>query len=291
MHCETRVVDNRVFLLGLDMMYRAAIKKHERDELLFAARATAETLSVAPADVPIEGYYGEDENLTEYFRTMRALQIVPKSRKPELASHDGYARLKQVTGSPIFGPLGDQDSILPAGDDCLAVALGETFPSWNIPTITDKAYQVAVSSDEFSLVALAALSRDPVVIAALRESVVLYAMLVGGCGFIEEPRYVWQVDDEISSRAKRFVAQFNDLFSESLPTPDAQNAEAFWIEYTSSEVLGRCVRIGFDDSVQPVRQYHWAIDRDRQYQILVKDFWDTDIWTTARYREAQEQDM
>src|SRR5690349_8990226 len=68
MKTERRVVNNRVFLLGLDELYREAMKRHERDELRRCARETASSLSVDPADVPIEGYYSEDERLTEYFR-------------------------------------------------------------------------------------------------------------------------------------------------------------------------------------------------------------------------------
>jgi len=60
------VVDDRVFLLGLDQLYREAMKWHERGELLTCARRVAATLGVSPADVPIEGYYGEDEDLAEY---------------------------------------------------------------------------------------------------------------------------------------------------------------------------------------------------------------------------------
>jgi len=59
------VVDNRVFLLGLDKLYRDAMKRHERGELLACARRVAAPLHETPADVPVEGYYAEDEQLTE----------------------------------------------------------------------------------------------------------------------------------------------------------------------------------------------------------------------------------
>jgi hypothetical protein len=68
---ETRVVDDRTFLLGLDELYRSAMKKHERDELLGCARTLSTALGIAPADVPVEGYYSEDEMLSEYFRRMQ----------------------------------------------------------------------------------------------------------------------------------------------------------------------------------------------------------------------------
>lgn len=283
MKTERRVVNNRVFLLGLDELYREAIKQHERVELLRCAKEITSTLSVAPADVPIEGYYTEDEQLTEYFRLVRGLQKVPKHRESEVGSIDGYKRLKQVTESPIFGPPFDGNYLLSVGEDSLSVALKRTFPEWNIENLTNTAYQCALDTDDFSLVALAALSRDSIVLAALRESVVLYAMAVGGSAIIPDPKYTWQVDDVVESRARRFVEAFNQLFDECLPTPSHDNAQTFWRACKEWKIVGRCVRIGFDDSVLPINHYHWAIDRDSKHKLIVKDFWDSEIWTTQRY--------
>ena len=106
-----RIVDNRVFLIKLDFIYRELMKKHERDELLQCARETAKVLSVAPANVPIEGYYVEDEQLTEYFRLMRALQQLRNDRETEVDSVDGFKRLKQVTESGLYGPPAKDDSL------------------------------------------------------------------------------------------------------------------------------------------------------------------------------------
>jgi hypothetical protein len=284
---ETRIVDNRVFLLGLDELYRETMKQHERGELLCCAQRLAADLELAPADVSIEGYYSEDERLTEYFRLMRALQEAPKSCEQAIRSIGAYQRLKQVTESRIFGAPFDGDSLLTVGKDSLSVALGKTFPEWNIETIVDAAYQCALDSDDFSLVALAALSRDPVVLTALRESVVLYAMAVDACAVMPNPEYIWQVDDLIESRGRRFVETFNELFDDSLPQPKQDNADVFWRACKEWKIVGRCVRIGFDDRVRPINHYHWAIDRAK-YSLIVKDFWDTEVWTTERYRELSD---
>jgi hypothetical protein len=287
MKADLRVVNNRVFLLGLDELYREAMKRHERDELLRCAKETASALSVAPAEVPIEGYYTEDEQLTEYFRLIRALQHVPRGLESEVADLVSFRRLRQVTESSIFGPPFN-GFLLSVGEDTLSVALKKTFPEWTVKNITDTAYACASASSDFSLVALAALSRDAVVLAALRESVVLYAMAVGGSAMRNEPEYVWEVDEIIRQRAVKFVETFNNLFGERLPYPSPANADDYWMASSAWKVIGRCVRIGFDDSVRPVRQYHWAIDRDAKYRPIVKEFWDTEIWTTARYRAEQE---
>src|SRR5262245_26915732 len=98
-----RVVDNRVFLLGLDAVYRKAMKRHEGDELLGCARVTAEALGVPPADGPVEGYYTETPQLTEYFRLRRALQGIKNSRAPTVDHLAQFRRLKQVCESGLFG--------------------------------------------------------------------------------------------------------------------------------------------------------------------------------------------
>jgi hypothetical protein len=288
MKTDRRIVNNRVFLLGLDELSRETMKRHERDELLRCARETASSLSVGPADVPIEGYYSEDERLTEYFRLVRSLQQVPKGRESEVAGLTGFKRLKQVTESPIFGPPFSGRFLLSAGEDALSVALKKTFPKWTVENLMNAAYECAADSPDFSLVALAALSRDAVVLAALRESVVLYAMAVAGCKAVpSEPEYVWKVDEIIQQRAAQFVETFNNLFGEHLPRPSPENAKAFWIASSEWKLIGRCVRIGFDDSARPIRHYHWAIDRNAEYRPVVNEFWDAEIWTTARYRGEQ----
>jgi hypothetical protein len=289
MKTERRVVNNRVFLLGLDELYREAMKRHEREELLRCARDTAGALSVAPADVPIEGYYSEDEQLTEYFRLLRALQQVPNGRESEVVGLTGFMRLRQVTESPIFGSPFRGQYLLPAGRDALTVALEKTFPDWTVKNLTSAAFECAAESSDFSLVALASLSRDPVALAALRESVVLYAMVAPGCGGMpREPEYVWQVDELIRQRAAQFVETFNAMFGDCLPRPCPENAKAFWMVSSEWKVIGRCVRLGFDPGLEPIRHYHWAIDRDTSFSPIVTEFWDTVIWTTDRYREDQE---
>jgi hypothetical protein len=288
MRIERLVVDNRVFLLGLDELYRESMKTHERSELLICARETADALSVAPADVPIEGYYTEDAGLTEYFRLVRALQTVSSDRSAEVADLQGFQRLRQVTASRIFGKASGS-GLLPSGKDALTIAMEIMLPDWSIDILTQAAYEYALSSDDYSLVALAALSRDPVVLAALRESVVLYAMCMAGCS--AEPvqyEYVWAVDDVIQSRATHFVQEFNQLFNESLPLPTAENAKTFWNAADESKLVGRCVRIGFNDASQPIKHYHWAIDYNESDKLVVKDFWDSELWTTARYRQAND---
>jgi len=281
---EKRVVDNRVFLVGLDQLYRAAMKSHERSELLKCVKQVADDLSIVPADVPVEGYYTEDESLTTYFRYVRALQAASIERESEIRHDQAYRRIREVTDSPIFGVPLDIGQLLNQGQDALFNALVATRNDWSVDAITLHAFESASASAEYSLVALAALAQDPIVLAALRESVVLYAAVM--CrGRPPTPRYQWSVDPVVEQRAQQFVDEFNCLFNENLPQPCRKNASAFWNACDLHGLLGRCVRIGSDNSTTPTRNYHWAVDQNESGGLDVSDFWDTDLWTTARYRK------
>ncbi len=286
MNAERRIVDNRVFLLGLDELYRAAIKAHEKTELLQCAVLLARDLSLTPADAPVEGYYSEDDELTSYFRLMRSLQNEPESRRTEIRHVEAYDRLQAVTESPIFGVPSDSDRLLRQGRNALYYALETLGEDFSIEKITNTAYDIAAGSDEVSLVALAALARDPVVIAALGESVVLYSA-VYVIGIPEPVQYDWQVEPVVEARAQQFVDEFNKLFGESLPRPCADNAARFGDACSMEQALGRCVRIAVDNPVSPTRHYHWAIDFGEDDTLEVTDFWDTRLWTTAGYRKER----
>ena len=282
---ERREVDDRVFLLGLDHLYREAMKSAEVDELLGCARKTASALSIQPKSVPVEGYYTESPELTEYFRIMRTLQDADGSRMDRVEGLPEYQRLVEVTSSPIFGVSTDIGNLLPQGRDALGQALADLAPSnWKLASLVNRAHEVSMESGDFSLVGLAAFAQDPVVLTATRESVVLYALPVAGSARRpRKPYYVWSVDPELARRASQFVDVVNELLSEDLPTPDAQYADRYWLAAERNDVLGRCVRIGYDGP----SHYHWAIAPGLAGRLQVKDFWDSELWTTARYRSSK----
>jgi len=279
------VVDDRTFLFGLEELYRTGMKEHERTELLAAARELARKLGVAPSDAPVEGYYAENADLAEYFRLMRGLQNVTSEAKATVASMHDYQRLLEVLSSPIFGEAVFEGKLLPRGRDSMSRAMKAT-KDWNVNTLTVVAHRFASESDDYSLAGLACLTKDPVVIAALRESVVLYAEpMTLGVGPL--PVYLWRVSPEIAKRAQRFVTTFNALFKEEMPAPTAENADYFGAAALKrSRMGGRCARLGQNDMVPP-KFYHWAIYSAPTGQLAVHDFWHKDLWTTARYSAAQ----
>ena len=126
------------------------------------------------------------------------------------------------------------------------------------------------------------------VLTATRESVVLYARAIVGSARTK-PRYTWEVDKDLSEAAARFVETFNKLFGDQLPAPKKGHAADYWQACRNNSILGRCVRIGSDDSKQPVIHYHWAV---YQEEIpTVHEFWHPQIWTTERYRSVLEENI
>jgi len=283
---ELRVITDRILLLALDQLYRRRMKLHEANELLGCAETVTRALGLEPRPVPVEGYYTESKELSRYFTLMRGLQTAPASDRSRLGDLSEFRRLLQVASSPMFGTPTEDGYLLPTGRDPLYWALRGLQPAdCTVPEITGRAYREAMArKDDCSLVGLAALSGDAVVLTALRESVVLYAAVEYlSVQFPSVPQYVWNVSPVVAERAERFVQAFFDLFDDQLPSPHPDHAEVFWDAYEEDDLLGRCVRIAVDDSRLPERHYHWAIRRGSEEDLVVHDFWEDEIWTTERY--------
>jgi len=280
------VVDNRTIVIGLDKLYRDAMKLFEIERLLPSARTVARKLSVTQAEVPVEGYYTENIQLTEYFKLMRTLQEVPLDRRAEVDHLSEFQLLLRVTSSPLYGRPVHSPYLFPSRGDALYDALTASKPNdWSVSYLVSASYEAAVKNDDYSLVGLAALMKDAVAMTALRESVVLYVLAALGAP-LEEIEYIyeWQVDEHIQEAANRFISTFNDLVPNAIREAIPENAEYFHNACSDNEITGRCVRIGYDDSYTPFRHYHWAVCIG-QTGLEVDDFWSEEIWTTDSYRK------
>jgi hypothetical protein len=286
-HVEERVVDDQLFVLGLDELYREAMKPRERGELRACAAKVMARLSVAPANVPIEGYYGEDAELAAYFRAFRALQGEGIERRREVAGMPEFERLLSVASAPLYGVPLEIGKLLPQGRDPLTTAMQKVPVPWTVTALVSRAGDEAESGDDCSLVGIAARTRDPVLVTAVRESVVLYAATL--CTAMPtQPRYEWRVSPAIEAAARRFVETFRALFPDTtdaeFPIPEASAVETYWGAGKNSKPLGRCVRIATDDLGN---SYHWAIRLEGD-EFAVHDFWTNDVWTTDRYRQKMK---
>lgn len=289
------VVDNRVLVLGIDEIYRKYMKEFESAFLLPQVEVIAAKLEVSEANVPIEGYYGELETLTRYFKLMRALQGVSESSEPLVRDLPEFEKIWEVTNSPIFGKPVRNGMLLPQGRDPLSQALKDTKESgWEAQKIISEAYKVVMDSNDFSLVGLAIRLKDSIAITALRESVILYAEKFE-MGFYQGPKieYIWKVDDEFAEIASRFIEEFNGLLPKDsyirngIPKAERQNAGQFYSSFVKNETLGRCANLGHDRS-SPKQYYHWAITQ-QDNELVLDEFWDTELWTTENYKSRQEQ--
>jgi hypothetical protein len=287
MHYEDRLIDNYLFLLGLDHLYRETMKQHESGELLECARQVLQALKLRPDTVPVEGYYHVTSELTEYFLSIRSLQKLNQDRLPTIAKLPEFQRLNQVLGSPIFGIAVPSAHLFPLIKDPLTMALEKTYPDWTVPNLTASAHAIAQNGKDISLVGLGAWVKNEMMLAALRESIVLYAGIMEMAAMHPpKPRYIWQVDKELAERANLFIETFNRLMKENIPRANPQNAQAYWEAGDQKSIIGRCVRLGGDNSVSPTRYYHWAIRRSHGDSLMVHEFWHHEVWTTERYRNA-----
>lgn len=308
-----RVVDDRVLLLGLDQHYREAMKLFEAKVLLGCAEKVAAQLGVGEANVPLEGYYSEPiPGLARYFRLMRALQEVTEEAGDAVRGTPDLERILQITGSALYGrpqfERNDEMKLLPTGRDPLSQAMfnAKFEPDlWTVPFLAAKAKDCALEYDDISLVGLAARAGDAVVLAALRESVVLYAEKIVTLGGVPEYEYVWRVDPALAVQANRFIELFNRLvasanaplhekswqefgFRASRPIPSATAASAahFYDCFEDNEIAGRCVHLG--TRLDTKQMYHWAIRIAKgRGGLEAHDFWHDEMWSTARYRGAQ----
>lgn len=280
-HAGPAVVDNRVLVLGLNALYRKAMKVYEADTLLPCAQQVAQALNVPPAQVPVEGYYTESRDLETYFRYMRALQDVPDTYTSRVNHLAEFRLLQAVTQSSLYGHSIPNGTLLPTSRDPLGQALKDNIPRWDVATLVPAAHAIALEWNDGSLVGLAARLQDAVALAATRESVVLYAEVMT-FGVSGTPRCEWRVDDALAEAANRFIETFNRFVPQASPAACADNAEAFYEAYADDDLVGRCVRLGKTDDGQ---NYHWAICLNRDLTPRVDTFWSNNLWTTARYRE------
>jgi hypothetical protein len=198
-----------------------------------------------------------------------------------------YQRLLELASSPHLGSPAGTDALLPVARDPLSAALLATRPNWSVSGLVEAAAQEAERSDDYSLVGLAARTRDAVLLTAVRETVVLYAEVVLAIGLpdLRKDEYVWRVSPKLAELAKRFVSAANAQLHAQLPSVEAASAEVYWSAYTRNDIAGRCVRLGYADRDKKPQHYHWAI-RQHGDAMQVEDFWDLSQWTTGMYRQV-----
>ena len=290
METIVRTVDDRTLVLGLDQMYRDEMKALESNELLECVREVVATLKTTPSQqIPVEGYYWESERLTEYFYGMRHLQDLPENRRPEVDSLNSFQKLSKVASSRIYGVPVASEVLLPRSRTSLEQVL-EALPGSesllkeiSVESIIQQGKEIAGRNQDGSFVGLALQTGDPVVVAACRESVVLYND-VAFMAAAREPTYVyeWNVSPALEKLTQQFVLHLEEATGIRLPIPGPETAGSYSYAGEANEIQGRCVALAQHPSLG---WYHWAIYYDRDLKRdEIQAFWSKKLWTTKLYK-------
>ena len=281
------IVGDFELILGLDSFYRNKMKKYE-EKLLPLIREILNKLNKSPEKFLVEGYYYETEKLTEYFNCIKTLKQVPIIHQKKIKKLPGYKKIIQLYCSGLYGEYKFDKNILPTVKDAIYYTL-ETLPvnKWNKDNILDTAYEIIKDTNNYSIINLGIILKNPVIITALRESVVLYSEFI--CTGAPPPiiyihKYIWNVSKNIENMANIIIEIFNGICPYKIPEAIESNAELYYYEYTENKIDSRCVRIGFDDLSN--KNYHWAIKNIKNMANKYKfiDFWDSELWTTEKLK-------
>lgn len=274
------VVDDRAFVIGLSEMFREEMKTYEVTTLLPLAETACKALDLSPVMIPIEGYYTESVELERYFRLIRALQLADIREAPPGFGKDAIYRLHEVLTSPAMGRVEDSDRILSRTTSPLGEALC-ILSNWSIDGLSRQAAQL-VGTEDAGLIAVAATAGDPVALCVARESMALVADVE--LADTEVPEFVWAVSERVAEVAGRFVSVLAETTGIVLPEPAAASSRPYGQAARDAELVGRCILIG-ERFGNPYPYYHWYID-SHDGQLTVKDFWSSNVWTTADLRHT-----
>lgn len=273
------VVDDCTLVVGLSELFRQEMKIYEVANLLPLAEEACKALDLAPAAVPVEGYYTESSELEKYFRLIRALQDSEARELSPLTARDAIFQLREVLTSRAMGRVESNDRLLPRTSSPLGEAL-QILSTWTIDGLCEEA-QKLVRKDDFGLLAVAAAAGDPVGLCAARESMALMADVE--LAEMQVPEFEWGVSQNVAEVASRFVSALAETTRITLPEPAPPSAHLYGQAARDAELIGRCILIG-EQFGNPYSYYHWYIDL-RDDQLTVKDFWSSNRWTTADLRQ------
>jgi hypothetical protein len=292
------IVGDFELILALDAFYRHRMQKYETEDLLPLVIEIFQKLGISPDKFPIEGYYYESEKLESYFNYIKTFQQVSIKHKEDLQNMLGYKKLTELYCSGLYGKYEYKDNILPQVKDPVYYAMESlSTEKWNVKNILDMAYTIINDIGNTTIIGLGILLKNPVIVTALRESVVLFPEFytAGDPDFTIKyiNKYIWNVSKEIEKLANTIIEIFNGICPYKIPNATEINAELYYKEFTSNPIDIRCVRIGYDNLSG--QNYHWAIKNQEYLTSNYKfmEFWDEKLWTTedAKNDSYKKEDL
>ena len=293
------VVNDFVLILSLDSFYRDCMKKYEAEDLLPLVKNIFEELKISPGEFPVEGYYYETDELKSYFNHVKTLQTLEQESikcKEKIYNMSGYKKLTELFCSGLYGIYEYEGFLLPAVRDPIYYSLKslQQPEKWNAENILNEAYTIIKDTEDTTIVGLGILLKNPVIVTALKESVVLYNDILP-TGELDHRikyiyKYIWNVSKEIENLANKIIEIFNGICPYRIPIAVAENAKKYYNNFSSNPIKIRCVKIGYDNLSQ--KYYHWAIN-NVNYNYKFVDFWDTKLWTTedAKKDSYEEKEL
>jgi len=273
------IVGDRLFVVGLSELFRHNVKIYEATTLLPLAETACKACGLSPAPVPVEGYYSESQELSRFFRLIRALQIAELRPASPGSAHESIQRLRNVFYSPAMGRAEENGRVLPRNSSPFGEAL-RTTEDWSIEGLSLRAQRL-VRDDDAGLVAVASATGDPVAICVARESVALTAE-VEMMAEPDVPRFKWAVSPQVAEIAGRFISVLAQATGLVLPEAVPSSAAIYGQAARDADLIGRCILVGkLPGLTYPL--YHWYIKATKG-EPTVKDFWSTALWTTQNLR-------
>jgi hypothetical protein len=261
------------------------MKKYETKYLLPLVIELFKKLAITQKEYPIEGYYYESEELKNYFNYIKTFQQVSIKYKKDIQNMLGYKKLTELYCSGLYGKYEYKNNILPQIKDPIYYALESlSVENWNVKNIINEAFTIINDIGNTTIIGLGIALKNPVIVTALRESVVLYPdfYCTGVPDFTIKyiNKYIWNVSKEIENLANTIIETFNGICKYKIPKAIEKNAKIYFEEFSSNPINLRCVRIGYDDFSG--KNYHWAIKNQKYLTSNYKfiEFWDKNLWTT-----------
>jgi len=273
------------FIIGLDGFYRKNMMKYESKKLLPLLNKMVNKLNINLKNVVIEGYYYETEELKKYFTIVQNLKNIEIEKIEIFKKHEGYNKLIELFCSGLYGEYLYEKNIIPIVNDNLNKTLIKINKiQYNYKNILDYAYEEIKDKEILTLVEMGILTKNPIIVTALRESVALYVEPVM-LGIFEPPKnkYIWNVNKNIEKAGNKIIEMFNNICPYKIPVGIKENAELFYDEFIENNICYRCIKIVTDENGL---NYHWAIIGDeynKKYEF--KEFWDKKLWSTEEFKK------
>ncbi|MFH1637511.1 MAG: hypothetical protein ABIB71_03745 [Candidatus Woesearchaeota archaeon] len=304
-----KIIENFDYFQAVDATVRRYMKAFETEMLPVAEQALKDA-GFPLGNYPVEGYYPETKELTQYFLHVRTLQDKYTTTVTGAIQklHDIYTHpvfgLKQgkpnaINPTDVYFPEEDLVTISPVVDP-VTVASKKIMPNWTIDGIMENVEKENLGEGlvgfAYMVDELAKGERahfNPVATTMACETTVLSRMKMVVRGLRKRPQVDWRVTPEVEGAGKGVIESYSDLMGRhssllrEVPqvTPDNicglldNLPSVFRIVNLNSNLLR-------DDG-----HYHWAIDSSeedgKQKGLVVKEIWSDKVITTEEYQKSK----